>query len=120
MVTGRRLLRGVLAATALGWAGVGLVLALMIVLPTPNLGLSLASVLDTLAVIVEEQSLYLAAFALLGIALAALARRAGLRRISLVAAVLGVVTVALSLVPVVQGRRTASQEGVALSLSEYF
>jgi len=31
-----------------------------------------------------------------------------------------VVTVALSLVPVVQGWRTASQEGVALSLSEYF
>jgi acetyl esterase len=31
-----------------------------------------------------------------------------------------VVTVALSLVPVVQGWRTASQEGVPLSLSEYF
>ena len=30
------------------------------------------------------------------------------------------VTVALSLVPVVQGWRTASQEGVPLSLSEYF
>ena len=51
---------------------------------------------------------------------ALLARRVGLRRTSLVAAVLGVVTVALCLVPVVQGWRTASHEGVALSLSEYF
>lgn len=57
---------------------------------------------------------------MLGLGLAALARRSGLRRTSLVAAVLGVVTVALSLVPVVQGWRTASQEEVPLSLSEYF
>ena len=39
MVAGRSLLRGALAATALGWAGVGLLLGLGIVLPTPNLGL---------------------------------------------------------------------------------
>jgi acetyl esterase len=121
MVTGRRLLRGALAATALGWAAVGLLLALMIVLPTPNLHLLWADVvLDSLAVVVEGYSLLLAAFALVGIALAALARRAGLRRSSLVAAVFGVVTVALCLVPVVQGWRTASQEDVPLSLSEYF
>ena len=120
MNTGRRLLRGVLAVVALGWAAVGLVLGLMSVLPTPNLGLLWPNlVLDVLAMFVEGYSLLLAAFAVLGIALAALARRAGLRRISVVAAVLGVVTVVVSLVPVVQGWRTASQEGVALSLSEY-
>ena len=121
MVTRRRLLRGALAAIVLGGAVIGLVLGLMIVLPTPNLGLLWPNLaLDLLAVVVEGYSLWLAVFAVLGLALALLARRIGLRRTSLVAAVLGVVTVALSLVPVVQGWRTASQEGVALSLSEYF
>ena len=109
-----------LAATALGWAVVGLVLGLMSVLPTPNVGFPAVVVLDSLAMLVEGYSLWLAAFALLGLALALLARRVGFRRTSLVAAVLGVVTLALCLVPVVQGWRTASQEGVALSLSEYF
>ena len=90
MGTGRRLLRGALAVTALGWAAVGLVLALMIVLPTPKLHLLWANVvLDSLAVVVEGYSLLLTVFALVGIALAALARRAGLRRASLVAACWG-------------------------------
>src|SRR5512133_1472242 len=121
MVTRRRLLRGALAAIVLGGAVIGLVLGLMIVLPTPNLGLLWPNLaLDLLAVVAEGYSLWLAIFAVLGLALALLARRAGFRRSSLVAAVLGVVTVALSLVPVVQGWRTASQEGVPLSLSEYF
>ncbi|HEY6684676.1 MAG TPA: alpha/beta hydrolase [Propionibacteriaceae bacterium] len=121
MVTRRRLLRGALAAIVLGGAVIGLVLGLMIVLPTPNLGLLWPNLaLDLLAVVAEGYSLWLAIFAVLGLALALLARRVGFRRSSLVAAVLGVVTVALSLVPVVQGWRTASQEGVALSLSEYF
>jgi len=120
LATGRRLLRGVLAATALGWAAVGLALALMSVLPTPNVGFPAVVVLDTLAMLVGGFSLWLAAFALLGLALVLLARGVGLRRTSLVAAVLGVATVALCLVPVVQGWRTASQEGVALSLPEYF
>ena len=122
-VSGRRLLRGVLAATALGWAALGLLLALMIVLPSPKIQILMdipTILLWLLAVLVEGYSLLLAAFALLGLALAALARRAGLRRTSLAAAVLGAVTVTLCLVPVVQGWRTASQEGVALSLSEYF
>lgn len=119
--TGRRLLRGVLAATALLWAAIGLLLALMIVLPTPNLHLLWANIgLHLLAAVVEGYSLLLAAFALLGLGLAALARRAGWRRSSLVATVFAVVTVVLSFVPVAQGGRTASQEGVALSLSEYF
>ncbi len=121
MVTRRRLLRGALAAIVLGGAVIGLLLGLMSVLPTPNLGLLWPNLaLDLLAVVVEGYSLWLAVFAVLGLALALLARRIGLRRSSLVAAVLGVVTVVLSLVPVVQGWRTASQEGVALSLSEYF
>ena len=57
MVTGRRLLRGALAATALGWAAVGLLLGLGIVLPTPNLGLLWPnSVLDQLAAVVEGRA----------------------------------------------------------------
>jgi acetyl esterase/lipase len=119
-VTGRTLLQGALAATALGWAAFGLVLALMGVLPTPNLGLLAPNVvLHLLAAVVEGYSLWLAAFAVLGIGVALLARRIGARRSSRVAAVLGVVTVGLCLVPVAQGWRTAAQEGVALSLSEY-
>lgn len=116
----RRFLRGLLAATALGWAVLGLLLGLMIVLPTPNLGFPAVVVLDALAVLVEEASLLLAVFALFGVGLALLARRAGLRRTWLVAAVLGLVTIALCLVPVVQGWRTATHEGVAFSLSDYF
>lgn len=121
MSTGGRRLRGALAATALGWAAVGLVLGLMSVLPTPNLGvLGPNLVLWLIAVLVEEQSLLLTVFAVLGFGLVFLARRAGWRKSALVAALLGVVTVVLSLVPVVQGWRTASQEAVALSLPEYF
>jgi acetyl esterase len=121
MITGRRLLGGVLAVAALGWATIGLVLGLMNVLPTPDLGLLwLNLVLNMLAMLAEEQSLWLAAFALIGIAWAALVRRAGFRRTSLVAAVCAVLTVVLSLVPVVQGWRTAAQQDVPLSLSEYF
>jgi acetyl esterase/lipase len=118
--TGRRPSRRLLAATALGWAVLGLLLALLIVLPVPNIGFPAVVVLWLLAVLVEGYSLVLAGFALLGLALAALARRAGLRRTWLVGAVLGVLTLALCLVPVVQGWRAASREGVALSLSEYF
>jgi acetyl esterase len=116
----RRFLRGLLAATALGWAVVGLLLGLMVLLPTPNVGFPAVVVLDTLAMLVEEASLWLAAFALLGLGLALIARRAGLPRTWFVAAVLGVVTIGLCLLPVVQGWRSASQLGVALSLSDYF
>jgi hypothetical protein len=99
MTTGRRFARSVLTTTALGWAALGL----MIVLPTLVVQFPLSLARDLLAVLVEGYSLLLAAFAVLGIGLAALARRAGFRMTSLVAAVLGMVTVALSLVPVVQG-----------------
>jgi hypothetical protein len=90
----------------------------MIVLPTPNLGFPAVVILDAFAVLAEEASLLLAVVALLGLGLALLARRAGLRRTWLVAAVLGAVTLALCLVPPVQGWRTASQEGVVLLLSD--
>jgi acetyl esterase len=117
---GRTLLRGVLATTALGWAALALLLGLVSVLPTPAVGLWTSLVLMSLALFVQGYSLLLGLFAVLGLGVAALARRVGLRKTWLVAAVLGVVTVALSLVPVVQGWRTASQEDVPLSLSEYF
>jgi acetyl esterase/lipase len=119
--SGRRLLRGLLAAVTLGWAALGLVLGLLIVLPTPDLRLLYPNVaLDLAGMLATEQSLLLAGFALLGLGLAALARRVGLRRSAGVALVFGVVTVALSVVPVVQGWRTATQLGVPLSLGEYF
>jgi hypothetical protein len=88
------------------------VVGFIIVLPTLVVQFPLSLALELLAVLVEGYSLLLAAFAVLGIGLAALGRRTGFRRTSLAAAVLGVVTVALFLVPVVQGLRTASQEGV--------
>ena len=107
-------LQRLLAALALGWAVFGLFWALMIVLPAPHLALWFV------AALVEESSLLLAAFALVGVALAALTRLVGVRRASLVAAALGAATVVLSLMPVAQASRTASAEGVALSPSGLF
>jgi acetyl esterase/lipase len=121
MTAGRRWLQGVLAVAAAGWAAIGLVLGLLSVLPTPNLYMFWPNLILWLtAMLAQELSLWLAAFALVGLALALLARRAGARRSSLVAAVFAVTTVVLSLVPVVQGFRTAAQEDVPLSLSQYF
>ena len=108
------MLRWLLATLVLLWTGLGLFLALMIVLPAPHLALWFV------AVLVEESSLFLAAFALVGIALAGLVYRIGAHKASLVAAAFGVVTIVLSMVPVVQALQTASSEGVSLSLSEYF
>ena len=107
-------LQRLLATLALGWAVFGLLWALMIVLPAPHLALWFV------AALVEESSLLLAAFALVGVALAALTRIVGVRRVSLVAAALGAATVVLSLMPVAQASRTASAEGVALSPSGLF
>jgi acetyl esterase len=119
-VTKRGFRRRLLAVTAVGWAAVGLLLGLIAVLPTPAVGLWPSLVLMYLAFFVQGYSLLLGLFAVLGLGLAALAHRAGLRRASRVATVLGVTTVLLSLVPVAQGWRTASHEDVPLSLSEYF
>lgn len=119
-VTERRFLPRLLAVTTVGWAAVGLLLGLIIVLPTPAIGLWPSLILWLLALYVGGYSLVLGLFAVLGLGLAALARRAGLRRTSLAAAALGVTTILLSVVPVAQGWRTASHEDVPLSLSEYF
>lgn len=110
----RRISRGLLAALTLAWAAFGLLWAATIVLPVPNLTLWLFSVL------VSEFSLLLAAFALVGIGLAAIVRRMGFRRVSVIAAALGAATVALSLVPVGWAWQTAREEGISLSFSEYF
>ena len=107
-------MRKLLAAGVLLWTAFGLFWALMIIMPAPHLALWFV------AALVEESSLLLAAFALVGIALAALARRAGARKASLVAVAFGAATVVLSLVPVAQAMQAASGEGVALSLPEYF
>ena len=107
-------MRKLLIAGTLFWASLGLFLALLIVLPAPHIALWFV------AILVEEASLLLAAFALAGLVLAGLAHRAGARNVALVAAVFGVVTVGLSLVPVVQGVRTATAENVSLSFSAYF
>ncbi len=68
----------------------------------------------------KETSLLLCAFALLGLLIAALARSAGARWSSLVAAVFCAAAVMVSLVPVAQAWRTASSQGAPLSLSAYF
>lgn len=93
-------LQRLLAMLALGWAVFGLFWALMIVLPAPHLAVWFV------AALVEESSLLLAAFALAGVAVAALARLVGARRASLVAAALGAATVVLSLVPAAQASRS--------------
>lgn len=68
----------------------------------------------------KETSLLLCAFALFGLLIAALARSTGARWSALVAAVFCVAAVVTSLVPVAQAWRTASSQGVPLSLSAYF
>jgi acetyl esterase/lipase len=67
----------------------------------------------------KETSLLLAAFASIGLVVCALAARAGARKGSIVSAALCAAALAVSLVPVVQATRTASAEGVPLSLSRY-
>jgi acetyl esterase/lipase len=70
--------------------------------------------------LVTETSLLLFCFAFIGLALASLALRAGARKSSLLAALLCVAIVTISLRPVAQAMKTASAEGVPLSLMEYF
>ena len=67
----------------------------------------------------KETSLLLAAFASVGLVVCAIAARAGVRKRALVAAASCAAALAVSLVPVVQATRTASAEGVPLSLSRY-
>lgn len=107
-------MRGLLAIFVLGWTAFGLLWALAILLPVPTLALWI------FAVLVSEFSLLLAAFALVGLCLAALIHRAGARRVGLVSVVLAGATLVISLVPVAQAWRTAGEKDVALSFSEYF
>jgi acetyl esterase len=119
------------AAAALSWAVFGLLWAQVLALPHPLLPPpSFAELLGRIpatprperfiVMLLKETSLLLFGFALLGLTLAALARRAGARKSSLVAALLCAVTVAVSLTPVAQAMKAASAEGVPLSLTGYF
>jgi acetyl esterase/lipase len=119
------------AATALSWASLGLLWAQVIVLPNPLLlpPTSFAELLGRIpatprpdrfiVMLFKETSLLLAAFALLGLLICALAARAGARKSSIVVAAVCATVLAVSLVPVAQATRTASAEGVPLSLSRY-
>ena len=119
------------AASALIWAVLELLWAQVIVLPNPLLlpPTSWAEALGRIpatprpdrfvVMLFKETSLLLAAFALLGLVLCALAARAGARKSSVVTAAACAAALAVSLVPVAQATKTASAEGVPLSLSRY-
>jgi acetyl esterase len=120
------------AATALIWAVLGLLWSQVIVLPNPLLlpPPSLAERLGRIpatprsdrfiVMLFKETSLLLTAYALLGLLVCVLAARSGARKRALVAAALCAAVLAVSLVPVVQATKTASAEGVPLSLGRYF
>lgn len=116
---------------ALSWAAFGLLWAQVLVLPNPLvpprvfvelLGeVPAATNPQRFAVmVIKETSLLLCGFALIGFALAILARRVEARRSAFVAASLCTITVAISLVPVAQAWRTASAEGGSLSPFGHF
>jgi acetyl esterase/lipase len=68
----------------------------------------------------KETSLLLTAYALIGLVPCAVANRAGARKSSLLAAAVCAAILGVSLVPVAQATKTASAEGVPLSLTRYF
>jgi len=118
-------------AAALSWTALGLLWAQVLVLPYPLLPPpSLAELLGRIpatprperfiVMLVTETSLLLFGFAVVGLVLSALARRAGAQNSALVSALLCAVICAVSLAPVAQATKTASAEGVPLSLTEYF
>jgi hypothetical protein len=120
------------AATALSWAVLGLLWAQVILLPTPPLlpPTSWAELLGRIpatprperfiVMLFKETSLLLTAFALIGLLLCALASRAGARKSSLIATAVCAAILVVSLVPVARAMKTASAEGVPLSLTRYF
>jgi len=130
--SGTRKTKRLAAAAALSWGVFGLLWAQVILLPTPLLlpPPSFAELLGRIpasprperfvVMLFKETSLLLTAFALVGLIPCALARRAGARKSSLVAALLCVSSLAVSLAPVAQATKTASAEGVPLSLTRYF
>jgi acetyl esterase/lipase len=119
------------AVLALSWAVLGILWAQVILLPSPLLlpPPSFAELLGTIpatprperfiVMLFKETSLLLTAFALIGVVPCVLARRAGARKSSLVAAAVCAAVLVVSLVPVVQATKTASAEGVPLSLTRY-
>jgi acetyl esterase len=128
---GRRKTKWVAAAAALSWAVLGLLWAQVILLPHPLLPPpSFAELLGRIpatprperfiVMLFKETSLLLTVYALLGLLMCALAGRAGARKSSLVATLLCVTVAVASLVPVAQATKTASAEGVPLSLTGYF
>jgi hypothetical protein len=119
------------AATALSWAVLGLLWAQVILLPHPLLPPpSWTELLGRIpatprperfiVMLFKETSLLLTAFALIGLILCAMASRAGARKSALVATPVCTAILVVSLVPVAQAMKTASAEGVPLSLTRYF
>jgi len=108
------LVRWLLAALALCWTGLGLLLALQIVLPARTFTLWFFTVLA------KESSFLLVAFVFFGIVLAVLARFSGACGAAMIAGMLGTVAICLLLVPAAQAWRTASAEDASLSPSEQF
>jgi acetyl esterase/lipase len=98
----------------IAWTTLGLLAAALIVVPGPNASTWF------LGVMVEGYSLALAAYGLVGLALAGLSRDLGASGIGLVAMASAAATLALGVVPVWQGLRAASAQHVRLSLREYF
>ncbi len=120
------------AATALSWAVLGLLWTQVILLPIPPLlpPPSWAELLGRIpatprperfiVMLFKETSLLLTAFALIGLLLCALASHAGARKSSLAATAVCAAILVVSLVPVARAMKTASAEGVPLSLTRYF
>ena len=128
---GRRKTKWIATAAALSWAILGLLWAQVLALPHPFLPPpSFAELLGRIPatsrperfiiMLFKETSLLLTAYALLGLLMCALAGRAGASKSSLGATLLCVTIALASLVPVVQATKTASAEGVPLSLTDYF
>ncbi|HSL01361.1 MAG TPA: alpha/beta hydrolase [Rubrobacteraceae bacterium] len=91
-----------------------LLCSLQVVLPART------QTLWALTVLVKESSVLVTAFALLGLVLVPLVHLSGAPKRAMIAAALGAAAISLSLAPVAQAWRTASAEGVSLSLSEHF
>lgn len=113
-VAGGRFVRGFLGTIALGWGGLGLLCAIQILVPARS------AALWALTVVAKESSPVIGAFALVGLVLAALTRLSGASVVATFAAAMSAATILLSLVPIAQAWRTASLEGVSLSMSEHF
>ena len=110
--TNSALVRRLLSTATLCWSGAALLCSLQIMLPPRTFTLWLFTVFA------KESSLLVTAFAFLGLVLATLVGLFGAPKRAAVAATLSVVAIALSLMPVAQAWKTASAEGVSLSLSE--